>query len=140
MDRQTDIVRVKVLMIHVCSPISFLVCTHTHKPSAKVEAMQLDLSSLRGVKAFADEFISKGLPLHILVLNAGVFGGPFTLTMDGMERHFAVNHLGHFYLATLLADVMKSSKPARVVVVSSESHWYEEVYCSYTRVHDVIVL
>ncbi len=87
--------------------------------------MQLDLSSLHSVKAFADEFISKRLPLQLLVLNAGVFGGSFTVTEDGLERHFAVNHLGHFYLATLLVDVMRSSKPARVVVVSSESHWYK---------------
>ena len=97
---------------------------HTHTQlGAKVEAMQLDLSSLRSVRSFAEEFTSKALPLHILVLNAGVFGGPFTLTVDGLERHFAVNHIGHFYLAKLLVDVMKNSKPSRVVIVSSESHW-----------------
>ena len=91
---------------------------------ARVDTMQLDLSSLRSVKFFADEFINRGLPLHILVCNAGTFGGPFSLTVDGMEKHFAVNHLGHFYLAKLLVDVMIASKPARVVVVTSESHWY----------------
>ena len=42
-----------------------------------VEAIQLDLASLRSVKEFADEFIRRGLPLHILVCNAGVFGCPF---------------------------------------------------------------
>lgn len=92
--------------------------------------MQVDLSSLSSVKAFAEKFIGKGLPLHILVLNAGIFGGPFSLTVDGLERHFAVNHLGHFYLATLLLDVMKNSKPAKVVVVSSESHWYRTALCT----------
>ena len=91
---------------------------------ARVDTMQLDLSSLRSVNFFADEFINRGLPLHILVCNAGTFGGPFSLTVDGMEKHFAVNHLGHFYLAKLLVDVMIASKPARVVVVTSESHWY----------------
>lgn len=44
-------------------------------------------------------------------------------TIHGLEYHFAVNHLGHFYLATLLVPALKRSKPARVVVVSSESHW-----------------
>lgn len=96
--------------------------THTQL-LARVDTMQLDLSSLRSVKFFAEEFINRGLPLHILVCNAGTFGGPFSLTVDGMERHFAVNHLGHFYLAKLLVDVMIASKPARVVVVTSESHW-----------------
>ena len=98
--------------------------------------MQLDLSSLRSVKFFADEFLNRGLPLHILVCNAGMFGGPFSLTVDGMEKHFAVNHLGHFYLAKLLVDVMIASKPARVVVVTSESHWY---VCRGVRAYMAIV-
>ena len=47
----------------------------------------------------------------------------FSLTVDGLERHFAINHLGHFYLAQLLLPVLKRSKPSRVVVITSESHW-----------------
>ena len=47
----------------------------------------------------------------------------FSLTVDGLERHFAVNHLGHFYLAQLLLPILKRSKPSRVVVITSESHW-----------------
>lgn len=99
---------------------------NTIQSLARVETMQLDLSSLRSIKSFAEEFINKGLPLHILVCNAGIFGGPFSLTVDGVERHFAVNHLGHFYLTKLLLSVMTASRPARVVVVTSESHWYVE--------------
>ena len=109
--------------------------THTQL-LARVDTMQLDLSSLRSVKFFADEFLNRGLPLHILVCNAGMFGGPFSLTVDGMEKHFAVNHLGHFYLAKLLVDVMIASKPARVVVVTSESHWY---VCRGVRAYMAIV-
>ena len=85
--------------------------------------MQLDLSSLASVRCFAEAYIQKGLPLHILVLNAGVFGGPFMLTGDGVEKHFGVNHLGHFYLTKLLFEVLRNSRPVRIVVVSSESHW-----------------
>ena len=48
----------------------------------------------------------------------------FSVTVDGLERHFAVNHLGHFYLARLLLPVLKKSKPSRVVVITSESHWW----------------
>lgn len=85
--------------------------------------MQLDLSSLANIRSFAEAYTLKGLPLHILVLNAGVYGGPFTLTSDGVERHFGVNHLGHFYLTKLLFEVLRNSRPVRIVVVSSESHW-----------------
>lgn len=61
-------------------------------------------------------------PLHILICNAAVFGAPWRLTEDGLESTFQVNHLGHFYLVQLLEDVLRQSSPARVVMVSSESH------------------
>lgn len=60
--------------------------------------------------------------LHVLVCNAAAFALPWSLTKDGLETTFQVNHLGHFYLVQLLQDVLCHSAPARVVVVSSESH------------------
>ena len=61
-------------------------------------------------------------PLNVLVLNAGVFGLPHSLTDDGFEATFQTNHLGHFYLVQLLTDLLVRSNPARVVTVSAESH------------------
>ncbi|OXB63427.1 hypothetical protein ASZ78_002408 [Callipepla squamata] len=66
-------------------------------------------------------------PLHILICNAATFGAPWSLTEDGLESTFQVNHLGHFYLVQLLEDVLCRSSPARVVVVSSESHRFTEI-------------
>uniref|UniRef100_A0A8C3P317 WW domain-containing oxidoreductase n=1 Tax=Cyanoderma ruficeps TaxID=181631 RepID=A0A8C3P317_9PASS len=94
---------------------------------AKVEAMTLDLASLQSVQHFAEAFKSKNLPLHILICNAGMFGAPWSLTEDGLESTFQVNHLGHFYLVQLLEDVLRQSSPARVVMVSSESHRFSEI-------------
>ncbi|NXW96606.1 WWOX oxidoreductase, partial [Larus smithsonianus] len=94
---------------------------------AKVEAMTLDLASLQSVQHFAEAFKSKNVPLHILICNAAVFGAPWRLTEDGLESTFQVNHLGHFYLVQLLEDVLRRSSPARVVVVSSESHRFTEI-------------
>ncbi|KFP65169.1 WW domain-containing oxidoreductase, partial [Cariama cristata] len=94
---------------------------------AKVEAMTLDLTSLQSVQHFAEAFKSKNVPLHILICNAAVFGAPWCLTEDGLESTFQVNHLGHFYLVQLLEDVLRRSSPARVVVVSSESHRFTEI-------------
>ncbi|ERE79059.1 WW domain-containing oxidoreductase [Cricetulus griseus] len=65
--------------------------------------------------------------LHVLVCNAGTFALPWTLTKDGLETTFQVNHLGHFYLVQLLQDVLCRSAPARVVVVSSESHRFTDI-------------
>ena len=61
-------------------------------------------------------------PLHALVLNAGVFSLPYTTTDDEYEATFQTNYLGHFFLTQLLIPTLTSSSPARVVVVSSESH------------------
>ncbi|XP_069937598.1 WW domain-containing oxidoreductase-like, partial [Cherax quadricarinatus] len=58
----------------------------------------------------------------VLLLNAGVFGLPHTLTEDGLETTFQVNHLSQFYLALLLQPLLVQSTPARVIFVSSESH------------------
>lgn len=61
-------------------------------------------------------------PLHVLICNAAIFGLPWQLTEDNLESTFQVNHLGHFYLVSLLQDILRHSVPSRVVVVSSESH------------------
>ncbi|KAK7343698.1 hypothetical protein VNO77_12650 [Canavalia gladiata] len=96
-------------------------------PSAKVDAMELDLSSMESVKKFASEFKSSGRPLNILINNAGIMACPFKLSNDKIELQFATNHLGHFLLANLLLDTMKktsreSRKEGRIVNVSSEAH------------------
>ncbi|KAK3558280.1 hypothetical protein QTP86_014027 [Hemibagrus guttatus] len=92
------------------------------KHKARVEAMTLDLASLRSVREFAEAFKAKKLPLHILVCNAAVCMHPWRLTEDGLESTFQICHLGHFYLVQLLQSVLRRSAPARVVVLSSESH------------------
>ncbi|XP_032709803.1 WW domain-containing oxidoreductase isoform X1 [Lontra canadensis] len=94
---------------------------------AKVEAMTLDLALLRSVQHFAQAFKAKNLSLHVLVCNAAAFALPWSLTKDGLETTFQVNHLGHFYLVQLLQDVLCRSAPARVVVVSSESHRFTDI-------------
>ena len=63
-----------------------------------------------------------GEPLHVLINNAGV-GGARGLTKDGFELEFGINHLGHFALTMALLDCLAASAPARVVTVSSDSHY-----------------
>ena len=110
---------------HVCTFICNAAFTYLPimQPRAKVEHRDLDLASLRSVKLFSEFFVASGLSLDILVCNAGLLEPSFTLTEDGLESHFAVNYLGHFYLINLLKDVLSKSRLPRIVIVSSESHW-----------------
>ncbi|KAL4642075.1 WW domain-containing oxidoreductase [Arapaima gigas] len=102
-----------------------LILKEWHK--ARVEDMVLDLASLRSVRDFAEAFKAKNLPLHILICNAAVCAQPWKLTEDGLESTFQICHLGHFYLVQCLQDVLRRSAPARVVVVSSESHRFTDL-------------
>ncbi|KAJ3291085.1 hypothetical protein HDU79_002712 [Rhizoclosmatium sp. JEL0117] len=92
-------------------------------PTANAVCYSLDLSSLKSVKAFADQFIANHSQLHILVNNAGVMACPKSLTVDGFETQFGVNHLGHFYLTQLLLPLLlktgTAQTPARIVNLSS---------------------
>lgn len=87
-----------------------------------IDIIKLDLSSLKSVKEAADEFLSHNWPLHVLILNAGVYNPPNKTTADGYETTFGVNHLGHFYLTQLLSEKLRQSAPSRVVIVSSALH------------------
>jgi retinol dehydrogenase-12 len=93
-------------------------------PQAVVASLPLDLSSLASVRACAADFKARGLPLHILINNAGgaVPGKQASFTVEGFEMTFGTNHLGHFLLTNLLLDDLKRSAPARVITVSSELH------------------
>jgi NAD(P)-dependent dehydrogenase (short-subunit alcohol dehydrogenase family) len=86
-----------------------------------LEFQHLDLASLASIRAFAERFRRRGLPLHILVANAGVMSPRDERTADGFEIHQGVKFLGHFYLIHLLLDVIKTSAPSRVVVVISSA-------------------
>jgi retinol dehydrogenase 12 len=80
----------------------------------KVDVMELDLSSLISIRRFSLEWERRGLPLHVLVNNAGLFAMSAARadTVDGLESHMATNHLGHFLLTLLLVPAMKRAAKA----------------------------
>jgi len=90
-------------------------------PDARAEWLALDLSDFGSVRACARAFLDRGLPLHLLVNNAGLAGARGT-TRSGFELAFGVNHMGHFLLTALLLDRLRASAPARVVTVASRAH------------------
>ncbi|XP_075024765.1 flotillin-2 isoform X1 [Calonectris borealis] len=92
----------------------------TETGNAEVRFMQLDLASLRSVRAFASAFLRQEPHLHLLINNAGVSAGG--TTEDGFSLSFQVNHLGHFLLTQLLLERLQSCAPSRVVIVASRAH------------------
>ena len=80
----------------------------------------LELSNFDSVVACADAIRSLNSPIDMLICNAGMRGGEHT-QVDGIEKHFYVNHLGHFLLVNRLIDRMYFANQGRVVVVGSRA-------------------
>lgn len=72
-------------------------------------------------------FLQEEKRLDILINNAGVMAMPKALTKDSFEMQLGVNHLGHFLLTNLLLNILKSSSPSRIIVLSSLAHKYGEL-------------
>lgn len=88
----------------------------------QVTLLLADLSSQQSIRELARAFLATNRPLHVLLNNAGVVNLGRSVTVDGIETVFAVNHLGYFLLTNLLLDRLKQSAPARIVNVASEVH------------------
>jgi NAD(P)-dependent dehydrogenase (short-subunit alcohol dehydrogenase family) len=78
-----------------------------------------DLSSLGAVRTLAGRVLADEERLDALVNNAGVIVQERTESEDGYELTFAVNHLSHFLLTSLLLPLLRDSAPARIVNVAS---------------------
>lgn len=90
--------------------------------NASVDFIYADLSLQSGVREAAAAFLARHDRLHVLVNNAGAAFPKRELTADGIERTFALNHMGYFLLTQLLLDTLRASAPARVISVASVGH------------------
>ena len=92
------------------------------KTGHTADLLLADLSSMEAVRNLAQEFRARYDRLDVLVNNAGAVFSQRSVTVDGYERTFALNHLAYFLLTNLLVDLLRSNAPARVVNVSSTAH------------------
>lgn len=88
----------------------------------KIHFMHLDLTSLKSVKSFVNNFLDKFSTLDGLVNNAAIMFGPEKKTIDGNEIQLSTNYLGHFLLSELLLPVLKNSLNSRIIHTSSVMH------------------
>lgn len=91
-------------------------------PSADLEVMEVDLSSLKSVRKMAKAYQANYNRLDVLINNAGVMMPPYTKTEDGFELQLAANHLGHFLLTGLLLSTLLKTPQSRIVSLSSIAH------------------
>jgi NAD(P)-dependent dehydrogenase (short-subunit alcohol dehydrogenase family) len=90
--------------------------------SSEVSSLLCDFSSQADIRRLAEAVLAGHDRLDVLVNNAGAVNKKRQVTVDGIERTFAVNHLGYFLLTNLLRDLLVRSAPARVVTVASIGH------------------
>ena len=96
-------------------------------PNASTSIIELDLTSLAGIRTAAAAIQDLAPTIHVLMNNAGVMFTPFSRTSDGFEIQFGTNHLGHFALTRLLIPQLVAAHGARVVILSSDGHRMSDV-------------
>lgn len=93
-----------------------------------MEVQSMDLTDPGSIDDFARDFVETGLPLHVLINNAGIMALPeLKRDAQGNELQFATNHLGHFRLTVRLWPALKRARGARVVSVSSAGYRFSPV-------------
>jgi len=89
------------------------------------ELVELDLASLKSVRACADRLLAQDEAFDVVIANAGVMATPFGHTADGFETQFGTNHLGHFVLVNRIAPLIRTG--GRLINLSSSGHRYSNV-------------
>ena len=88
----------------------------------------LELGDLDSVAACVEQIKMIGEPIDMLICNAGIMALPELQQVNGIERHFFINHLGHFAFAGGLVEQVRAAPQGRFVLLSSSGHkWAPEV-------------
>lgn len=88
----------------------------------RVDLLQADFAAPDAIRAMAASFAARYDRLDVLVNNAGVYLTGREETAEGLERTFAVNHLGYFMTTLLLWDSLVAAPSARIINLSSDAH------------------
>jgi NAD(P)-dependent dehydrogenase (short-subunit alcohol dehydrogenase family) len=91
-------------------------------PGCEIALFTADLAAMAETRRLAGELLAVLPRIDILINNAGAIFARRSLTVDGLERTFALNHMAYFLLTDLLRERLVASAPSRIVVVASEAH------------------
>jgi NAD(P)-dependent dehydrogenase (short-subunit alcohol dehydrogenase family) len=94
-------------------------CASLDGPATPLTCELGDLQSIADCGAAINKL---GIPIDMLVLNAGIMSLPELEQINGIEKQFFVNHIGHFTLTSHLLTQLKAADQGRIVSVSSSGH------------------
>lgn len=92
------------------------------KTNESIEILLTDLSSQREVRRLVKKLKKDKVKFNALVNCAGTYKNKLTLTEDGIESTFAVNHLAPFLLTNLLLENKLIKPLGRILTISSIAH------------------
>jgi NAD(P)-dependent dehydrogenase (short-subunit alcohol dehydrogenase family) len=81
-----------------------------------------DLSTMGETRHVAAAIAAAEPRVDVLVNNAGAIFASRTVTADGLERTFALNHMSYFVLTAGLLDRLVAGAPSRIVNTASNAH------------------
>ena len=96
-------------------------------PKGKFSPLELDLADLNNVAEIGSKFSHDFENLDILINNAGIMHPPKTLSAQGFEIQFAVNHLAHMLLTLKLLPTIEKKENSRIVTVTSGAQFFGKV-------------
>ena len=95
--------------------------------SGKIELAELDLADLENIEKLANFIKDKFSFIDVLINNAGIMAPPKTLSKQGFEIQFAVNHLAHMLLTLKLLPMLNEKMNSRVVTVTSGVQYFGKI-------------
>ena len=90
--------------------------------AGRATPLACELENFDEVAECATRIVQLGVPLDMLICNAGIMAPPNLELVRGLERQFVANHLGHFLLVQRLLEAVRAAPAGRVVMVSSSAH------------------
>jgi NAD(P)-dependent dehydrogenase (short-subunit alcohol dehydrogenase family) len=88
----------------------------------------IELTDFPSIVSGTDAVRAMGMPIDMLILNAGIMALPELEQVNGLEKQFVTNHLGHFIVGNRLLPQVQAAAQGRVVVLSSSGYqWAPDV-------------
>ena len=110
----------------------------------KMEIMVVDMASQASISSACEDFLNDHDKLDVLVHNAGIMATPYgTVEWKGdggkvtnVEKQFATNHIGPYYMTGLLKDILEKTPNSRVINHSSSA----SAFCPVTELTPYITV